>query len=367
MINRYILREVVMNWLGVTGLLLVLLLTNEMARVLSRAADNQYPSSMVLELIGLGAVNELTVLVPVGLFLGVVFALGRLYHDSEVTAALACGVSPARMYLPVLLLAALLSGVLFWLSLDVAPSAFAQVLDLRAVALRAGQFAPVTPGRFRSFGGGAAVVYAQGAKRDGTLENVFVERSRDGVVEVALADRARHEIAADGRSLTITLYDGERFTGTPGRPEFRILRFGQHTIPVQMPPIIAGTDLDAVPTASLWHARDLERQAELQWRLALPVMCLVLALVAVPLSRLRPRQGRYARLGLAILLFLIYLNLITAGRVWLQRGRIPPQLGLWWTHVAILVLALLALGAPRLIVRLRHRSPPREPASAVPA
>jgi len=176
MFNRYILREVLTSWLGVTALLLVLLLTNEVARVLSRAADNQYPRSMVLELIGLGAVHNLTIIVPVGLLLGIVLALGRLYHDSEMSAALACGVSPARVYGPVLALALVLTAALSWLSLEVAPRAMAQVLNLRGIALRAGQFAPVAPGRFRTFGGGAAVVYAQGLAPDGTLTDVFGAR-----------------------------------------------------------------------------------------------------------------------------------------------------------------------------------------------
>jgi lipopolysaccharide export system permease protein len=176
------------------------------------------------------------------------------------------------------------------------------------------------------------------------------------VVEVALAGRARHQVAADGRSLSITLYDGERFEGTPGSAQFRMMRFAQHTIPVQMPPpALAATDLDAAPTRTLVRARDPERWAELQWRLTLPVMCLVLAVIAVPLSRLRPRQGRYARLGYAILLYLFYSNLIEAGRVWLERGQIPRELGLWWTHAAVLGLAFLLLAAPRVRARLRYR------------
>lgn len=356
MFNRYILREVFTNWLGISALLLVLLLTNEVARVLSRAADNQYPRSVVLQLIGLGAVQNLSIIVPVGLLLGIVLALGRLYHDNEMTAAFACGVSPTRVYAPVIALGAVLTGILAWLSLSVAPEAMAQVLNLRGIALRAGQFAPVTPGRFRTFGGGAAVVYAQGLERDGTLTNVFVERNRNGIVEVALAQRARHEVAADGNSLFITLYDGERFEGEPGSPQFRIMRFAQHTIPVQMPPpVLAATDLDAAPTRALLQARDRRSQAELQWRIALPVMCLVLAIVAVPLARLRPRQGRYARFGLAVVLYLIYSNLVTAGRVWLERGAVPADVGLWWTHATILLLALLVALAPRWMAHVRHR------------
>ena len=359
MFNRYILREVLTSWLGITALLLVLLLTNEVARVLSRAADNQYPRSMVLQLIGLGAVHNLTIIVPVGLLLGIVLALGRLYHDSEMSAALACGVSPTRVYGPVLALALVLTATLTWLSLEVAPQAMAEVLNLRGIALRAGQFAPVVPGRFRTFAGGSAVVYAQGVMADGTLTDVFVERSRNGVVQVALARRARHQVSADGNSLIITLYDGKRFEGIPGSAQFRTMLFAEHTIPVQMPaPTVDISDLDAAPTRALLHSADRSRMAELQWRLALPVMCLVLAIVAVPLSRLNPRQGRYARFGLAVVLYLVYSNLVTAGRVWLERGTVPAEVGLWWTHLVVLAGALLLIASPRWVARMRHRDLP---------
>jgi len=355
-LERYILREVIASWLAVTGVLLVILVTNEVARVLSRAADNQYPRSMVLELIGLGAVHNLNILVPIGLLLGIFLAFGRLYHDSEMTALIACGAGPARIYAPVGALALVVTALLAWLSLDVAPQAMLSVLNLRSVALRAGQFAPITPGRFRTFGSGGTVVYAQGENPDGTLANVFVERGRGAFVEVAIAARARHAMAPDGRSLTITLYDGERLEGKPGSAQFRIMRFAQHVVPVQMPPpVLAVSDLDATPTRELVGSPDRAREAELQWRLALPVMGVVLTLIAVPLSRLTPRQGRYARVWVAAVLYLFYSNLVALGRSWIERGTLPDSIGLWWTHVVIIAAAVLVILAPRWIARVRHR------------
>ncbi len=356
MLERYILREVVASWLAVTGVLLAIMVPFEMARVLSRAADNQYPRDVVLELIGLGAVHNLNVLVPIGLLLGLVLALGQLYHDSEITATLACGAGPGRIYAPVGLLAIAVTALLVWLSLGVAPRAMARVLELRRIAFQAGRLAPVAPGRFRAFGGGSTVVYAEAANPDGTLSNVFVERNRGSVAEVVLAARARHVIAPDGQSLTITLYDGERFEGNPGDAQFRIMGFTEHTIPVQLPPpAVPVTDVDATPTRELVGSGDRERQAELQWRLALPVMAAVLALIAVPLSRLNPRQGRYARVWLAVLLYLLYLNLVTLGRSWIARGTLPSALGLWWTHAAIILAAAVMIGVPALLARARHR------------
>jgi lipopolysaccharide export system permease protein len=247
-------------------------------------------------------------------------------------------------------------ALLVWLSLVVAPRAMAQVLDLRRIAFEAGRLAPIAPGRFHTYSGGATVVYAERANPDGTLANVFVEHSLGNRVEVALATRARHAIAPDGRSLTITLYDGERFEGEPGGTEFRIMRFAEHTIPVELPPpATTAIDVDSIPTAQLLHSRRLERQAELQWRLALPVMAMVLTLLAVPLSRLNPRQGRYARVWLAVLLYLGYSNLVTLGRSWIERGTLPASYGLWWTHAAIIAAALLTVGTPSMLARVRHR------------
>ncbi len=346
-----------------TLVLVLILLINEGAHVLSRAADNQYPHNLVFAMIGLEALQRLPIFVPIGLLLGMVMALGRLYHDSEMTAALACGVGMARVYAPAISVGIVVAGLLAWLSLAVGPTSMARVLALRSEAVHEGQFSAVAPGRFRSFGGGSTVVYAEDALPDGTLSNVFVERNRGGRVAVALAHRARHAVSEDGQTLTITLYDGEQLEGVPGSAQYRIIKhFADLTIPVQMPPlhdVIA--DLDAAPTRDLIGASALDRRAQLQWRLALPVMCLVLAVLAVPISHLRPRRGRLSRVWMAVLLFILYFNLLSYGRVAMVRGTLPAWVGLWWTHVVVVVAALLITQLPHWLWRLgaRTRSPPQ--------
>ena len=356
-LGRYVLREVVTTWLVVTGVLLIILLANEVVGVMERAAANQYPKSMVLELVGLSSLQYLSIVVPVGLLLGVVLAFGRLYHDSEMAAALACGAGPVTLYAPVGLLALVVAGGLAWLSLYLAPAATGEALSLRGAALRAGQLAPIASGKFRSFGAGTkAVLYAQRVARDGSLGDVFLERSDGTVVEVALADRATHSVTADGLTHILTLYDGERVEGVPGSPEFRIVRFAEHVVTVQVP-VSADVvqDLEARPTASLRYSQDPAERAELHWRVSMPIMCLVLALLAVPLSKLRPRQGRYARVWIAVLIFFVYYNLATTGKTWLARGRLPEAAGLWWTHAVVALLALSVILGPGIATRLRYR------------
>ncbi|MEA3178924.1 MAG: lipopolysaccharide export system permease protein, partial [Gammaproteobacteria bacterium] len=172
-LGRYILREVVVAFVVVTAVLLVILLANQVAVVLERAAVNQFPQGVVLQLIWLGALQNLSILIPVGLLLGVVLAFGRMYHDSEMAAALACGVGPGTVYTPVALLAIVVAAGLAWLTLSLSPDATARTLSLRSAAARAGRFAAIAPGKFRTFGG-TAVVYAEDVNPDGTLGNVFV-------------------------------------------------------------------------------------------------------------------------------------------------------------------------------------------------
>jgi lipopolysaccharide export system permease protein len=355
-LHRYILREVVKSWLGVTLVLLAILLTNQVARVLSRAADDQYPRGVVLELIGLTSLQNVAVLLPIGLLLGVVLAFGRLYHDSEMAAAQACGVGPARIYSPVVVLAVVVTAFLAWLTLGLAPRAAERAFELRTEALRAGQFSPVAPGQFRTFGGGGVVVYAQGTNARGELERVFLKRAREDVIEVALAQRARHETSADGLTHTITLYDGSRYEGVPGSTRFRIVRFAEQVVPVRLPELAsAPLRLEATRTSALRASSDPEARAELHWRIALPVMAIALTVLAVPMSRLRPRQGRYARVWVAILVYFLYSNLVSVGQVWIARGVLPEWLGLWWVHVLVIALALGIVALPGLRARLAHR------------
>lgn len=343
-------------WFAVTSVLLVILLTNQVAAVLERAADNQYPRGVVLTLIGLSSLQNLPIVVPVGLLLGIVLALGRLYHESEMTAAQACGVGLGRVYVPIVTFALIVTALLAWLTLDLAPRAAAQTFQLRNEALRSGQFSPVEPGQFRSFGPGGVVIYAQDAAADGALEHVFIKRARGEVLEVALAQRARHEISADGLLHTITLYDGVRYEGVPGSARFRLVRFAEQVVPVRLPELDSGRRrVEGVPTPALAASADLADRAELHWRIAMPIMAIALTLLAVPLSRLRPRQGRYGRVWIAVLIYFVYSNLASAGRVWIERGIVPEQLGLWWVHLALVVLGVAVMGGPVLAARLRYR------------
>ena len=94
----------------------------------------------------------------------------------------------------------------------------------------------------------------------------------------------------------------------------------------------------------LRRSEALEHVAERQWRFSVPVATILLALLAVPLSRSRPREGRYGRITIGLLVFIIYFNLLSAAKAWTEEGTVDPRLGLWWVHGGILLLTIVMIG-----------------------
>ncbi|HEX7012890.1 MAG TPA: LPS export ABC transporter permease LptF [Steroidobacteraceae bacterium] len=353
-LDRYILREVAVTWVAVTAVLLVILLSNQLARVLSQAASNNFPREVVLSLIGLTSAGYLTLIVPIGFFLAIMLALGRLYHESEMAAIQSCGVGPSGIMRPIGWLGAGIAGLLVWLSFWAVPSAAARAQEVRAEALRDAQFGLLEPGRFRTFGGGSVVFYAEGVDQDGLLHNVhvFVDRSgqsedpaeRDqGKLEIWVAARAEQRGAGQAEQ-TFVLYDGERYEGVPGSGEFRIIEFAEGGIPIRLgEERSAVSEAEMKPTRELLGSTDPVDQAELAWRMSTPVLALVLMLLAVPLAKLRPRQGRFGRIGIAILVYFVYSQLLAAARTWVESQVVPAYVGLWWVHGIALCLAIWLL------------------------
>jgi lipopolysaccharide export system permease protein len=360
-LDRYIFREVAQSWLGVTMVLLAILLTNQFARVLGDVAKDRFPKEAIFQIIGLTALQYLTILVPIGLFLAVMLALGRLYRDSEMPAMMACRVGPADVYRPLSFLMIPLALGVGFLAVEVAPSALAQIERIGVEARRNADLASIEPGRFTSDSSQGAVVYAENVVGPGAVENVFLQRLRDDTVEVVIAERGEQVESDDPGTRYFVLRNGRRYEGVPGTSTFQVMEFAEHGIPYRLPNV-SDPDLEprAMTTQALLASGNVEEIAELHWRIGIPLATMVLAIFAVPLSRSQPRQGRYGRLAIGLLVFIIYFNLLSAGKAWLEQGTVPPEVGLWWVHGLMLLGAFLLLAAQsgyhRRLFRLGRRA-----------
>lgn len=333
-ISRYLFKEAGLTTLAVTAVLVGVLFTNSLIRLLGRAADGNLPPGGVMSMLGLFTVGYISFVLPAAILLGIVLTFGRLYRDSEMPALSAAGVGPWQLLGALSWLVVPAALLVAWLSLSAAPWASLTAANLQAELQQSLELEGVRPGRFLAPGRAQGVLYVEDMTDDGELRGVFLQTERDGETVLVTAATARRQIDPATGEDFLVLRDGHRIEGVPGERRWRMLEFEEHGIRLREgPPPDVRIKQRSVPTTELiarWWPAD---QAELQLRLSAPLMVLVLAVLAIPVSKASPREGRYGKLLVAVFLFVVYFNLLNLSADWLSDERLPGWLGLWWVHV----------------------------------
>lgn len=358
-IFRYLSREVLVSTTAVTAVLLLIIISARLIKYLTDAATGKLDADFVLLVLAYRIPGFLELLLPLGLFLGILLGFGRLYLESEMVVLRACGVSHKRLVLyalgPALIIAALVATVSLW----VAPWGVGQAKQIFARQDARSELELLTPGRFQSQSKGNQVTYAQRLNtEDGRLEQVFIAQQDDKGQPVLLFAKGAEQRIIEEQGRFLVLEDGYRFDGTPGRADYSATRFGEYG--VRLPEAEAGlavNEIEARPTAELWNGTSLREQAQLHWRLSLPVLVFIVTLIAVPLARTNPRQGRYAKLIPSIVIYLLYVTLLTATRSAIEDGKAGVW-ALWTVHLLFLLLAANLIFADRFWEALFNRLPP---------
>jgi lipopolysaccharide export system permease protein len=337
---RHVLRQILASTASVALVLLVILATYQLSFVLGRAADGQVPASLVPVLAWLSLRTSLVVILPFALLLGIVVAFGRLHHDNEITAAQSCGVPDSTLYGAAATVTAAVAVLAAWTAFVDAPQAARDAVALRMEAQRSAVVRQLAPGAFRPLGQGVTLYFREAAP-DGTLRDVFLQRQlpgETGRTQVLLARFARQQVAADGGRLMVELTDGSSYEGRPGAADWRTARFAREVLAFALPggSLSGPARVDGMSSRQLLQSGQPRPMAEWHWRLGWVLNVIILGLMAVPLSRLRPGQGRLSRVPWAVLLFAAYAGLLTAGRTVLGRGELPMGAGLWWIHAVAL-------------------------------
>ncbi|MBL8260134.1 MAG: LPS export ABC transporter permease LptF [Candidatus Competibacteraceae bacterium] len=335
-IDRYLVREIGLTFLGTALVLLAMVLSHRLSGYLSKAASGLLARDSIFVLIGLQAAYFMVMLVPLAFLLSVMLALGRLYRDHEMTALAACGYGPLSIYRAIFLLATPLAAATAGLSLALVPLTMEYQFEVLAKARKEAEVSMFTPGVFREVLQGRHVVYI-GALGERDLRNIFVQtREADGDLSITTGERGRQEIGEDGIRHIVLDY-GHRYRGTPGKGDYEMVRFERATVRVDTaPPRQEWKHREALPTRQLLESDNPDHVAELQMRLNSPIQVLIIALWAPLIARAKPREGRYGRIVAAVLIYAVNFNLIGVGESWLTNGLIGPQLGLWWVHALFL-------------------------------
>lgn len=361
-IFRYLSKEILTSTLAVCVALLLITLSYRFVNLLAEATAGKYAVDVLFEMIAYRMPGFIQIIVPLGFYIAVLLAYGRLYMESEMVVLFACGISQRQLLVitlvPALFIALLVGIFSFWLS----PSGtrmYAQILEEQR---NRSEFDMLNAGRFQSIGGGQTVTYVDDiVNGHKNLNDVFIARESGGksAPTILLARQGEQMEHPEYGQRYLVLKEGFQYEGQPGTAEFRVTRFSSYG--QYMPPVILSgdytTEADAKPTSELLTSSDRVMRTTLQWRLSLPLMVFVVALLAVPFSKTNPRQGRYLKMLPAILVFVFYYVFLSSVGGLMKQGKWPIYPGFWVVHIFFAGLAWLLFNWERLRAKRRSSAP----------
>ncbi|RUO30385.1 LPS export ABC transporter permease LptF [Aliidiomarina soli] len=366
-IFRYLTRETFKAQLAVFTVLMVIFLSQQFVSVLADASEGSIPAGLILQVLGLQLPALAALILPISLFLGILMAHGRIYADNEMAVLHACGVSEWYVTRVTLVLSSALACMTAVLTLWLGPWALSQEYEIAERARMEAGLSAVQTGRFQQAASQNAVIFVERQESDGTLSGVFVaqlpERAelRGERASVVMAETGT--VNSDGAGAqTLVLENGRRYSQHVIDLDHQVMQFDRYQMQIREQEVDQERRrLEAIPTFELAGRDDYQAQAELQWRIAIPLAMPLLTLIAVPLSRVNPRQGKFARMGPALLIYLGYFLVLMAAKRALGDGAFSPVIGLWWIHVALAVFGFLLVfkgrsAGQKVVARIRGRS-----------
>lgn len=363
-IFRYLCREVLSATFAVCVILLLILVSGRLVKYLAQVAASAMDPSIMIAMLGYRIPGFLELTLPLSFFLALLLCLGRMHVENEISVLYACGFSEKKLLFYTLLIASMLALAVGYLSLVVAPTGMAKVGIIAEAQRSRGEIDDLVAKKFYPLRGGKGVIYADQVSADRGLEEVFMVVTEPGTgssmarVVMIVAQGGKQQRTEIAGEQYLVLNQGYRADGVPGEFRYQVTDFQEYGIRLaDNRRYREATEVEAMPTRDLLNSADPKLQVALQWRLSIPLMMFVVTLMAWPLSRARPRQGRYSKLLPAVLLYLSYLVGLNALRGAMESGVVPASVTLFPLHLVFIGIGVALMFANPFARRITRRSP----------
>jgi lipopolysaccharide export system permease protein len=341
--QRALRRELLSTAGAVFTTLFTITITVMLIRILGQAAGGKVASGDVVSLLGFTALTVMPILLINTGFISVLLVVTRSFQDSEMVVWFTAGLSLTRWIRPVLVFGLPLVIATALLSFVVTPWAHKQSAEFRERYEKREDIAKVSPGKFQESASTDRVFFVEGVSGDsGHVKNIFVNTTQNGRASIVVAKEGTMEFNAAGDKFLV-LSKGRRYDGTPTQADFQMMEFEKYGLLVsrQAQAVVGDKSARTLPLSQLIAAPTGANLGELLWRIALPLMAVLLLLIAIPLGFVNPRGGRSSNVLIALLMYVFYSNMISVFQAGVVQGRMSLALGWWPMHV--LALATIAM------------------------
>jgi len=354
-IDKYIAKELLTACLSVLFILLVIVLSTEVVHLLSWVSEGAIPFSAFLAYLTNSMFEFAVVLMPLSLLMGVLIAFGRLYRDSEMAAMMSAGIGPLQWYRPLMMIAIPTTVILLLMMIFARPMINLQRAQIAAEIKSQAEVDTLMIGQFNRASKGGVLFLESSSKDSKDIDSVFFQQQYQSRNHVDLAASTKSYFDEDGRRYMM-MNDGTHYVGDAGEAVFKIIKYKEYGVHIADKQVQAHVSEKSRSMTELWHSTQPKDQAELQWRIALPLATVIVAFMALPLSQTDPRSGRYSKLALALVLYLLYSNFLGIGKTWIVQQKVPLWVGTWWVHLIAVIFTAYLLKRSGYLIGLGKKS-----------
>jgi len=342
--KRALIQELISTAAAVFLILLGIVVAQRAGYLIQLAAKSILPNDAITTMLGFNLIRFLPMLLSLSLFLSILLTLSRWYRDSEMIVWFSSGLSITSWIKPILIFSIPIVILISFLSLFVTPWATNKVEDFRVQLESRDDLAAISPGVFKESSHADRVFFVESFDELGNVvKNIFVQSVQHKKIGIVVASQGSRLIEKNGDNFLV-MQNGRRYQGSPDKAEYSTTEFNKYAIRVEASEARrAPLSTQAISSRELIKNKTNSNIAELQWRLAMPISTLILSLLAIPLSALDPRAGRSANFALAIIIYIVYNNLLNIMQAWIAQGKVNGIIGLWPIHITFALFVFYML------------------------
>ena len=345
-ITKYLIKDAFKVQIATLCILLTIFVSQNLMRNLTHTVKGNIPSDYIFDLLLLKVPSLITFILPLSFFIGILLSQSRLYIQHEMTVLHSVGLS--EWYVAKLCLVFSLCNMLIFtfITFYLEPWSQKSTMELWAKIESNTNVSILSEGQFYDLGQNVLFIEKT---NDHHLESIFIAQLPDEPqkkINVAMAKQGVITKKNDSEE-TLILRHGNRYSNFSNQAQVDVTSFGKHILQITPPKPNGRSIIEALTISELKKFSDIKAQALYQWKIAMPFIFPILALIAVPLARVKTRQGKFAKITPAILFYLSYIALLFSTKFALEQKIISMNFGLWGVHILTFVFSLILLSKNR--------------------
>lgn len=316
MIQKELMRNFVVTLLILIGTSLSIMSIKALGMASSGALDSKDVVIYSLLL----ALRQLPIILCISLLISIVSGLSRLGNDSEMVILSTSGWGPVNTLIPVLKFSTPIIGCIFLLAIFVWPIGSQSLQELKDFFSSKPEYQKVQPGVFSESKNKNKVIFA-GVNSGTDLQDIFLFKSELESSSVTKSESGK--IVSLDSNTWILFNSGSTIKITNDGNSLSVTDFASSGAQLESNSKIEDHEIESnrMSTYELITKPTPRNLSELSWRIGLIIASFNFALAGILFPTNNQRLGKSGNFILALLTFILYMNLIILGQRYIQTNR----------------------------------------------